>query len=249
VDARRVDKARALLAEARDAKGAKKVADLARAAEVYARGQKLGDELIGEATALKIEAMTMLDEFLQKTAKNKGARGNPGGRGAKIVRSQSGTAQPPTLAESGVSKKESSDAQALAKVKKQNPELYAGEDRQGDRPARCDRRDQVSRTKSPATRSAKKKRAPNKTRTTGPQKRPLVRGIYKTTTDRQELFVREYLIDMNATAAYLRAGYEVEEDASAAVCACKLLRNAKIADATVTSVYHLGTAGITRSGY
>ena len=40
---------------------------------------------------------------------------NPGGRGARIVRSQNGTAQP-TLAEIGVDKKRSAQAQKLADI-------------------------------------------------------------------------------------------------------------------------------------
>jgi phage terminase small subunit len=46
-------------------------------------------------------------------------------------------------------------------------------------------------------------------------------------TPKQELFVKEYLIDMNATQAYLRAGYQVNEN-TAAVNAKRLLSNAKI---------------------
>jgi len=47
---------------------------------------------------------------------------------------------------------------------------------------------------------------------------------------KQQLFVREYLVDMNATQAYLRAGYKVSE-AVAAVNASQSLRNPKISAA------------------
>jgi phage terminase small subunit len=47
-------------------------------------------------------------------------------------------------------------------------------------------------------------------------------------TIRQQQFVREYLIDLNATAACKRAGYQCKNDNSAAVVACNLLRNIKI---------------------
>lgn len=47
-------------------------------------------------------------------------------------------------------------------------------------------------------------------------------------TDKQAAFVREYLVDMNATAAYKRAGYVAKGNA-AEVNAARLLRNAKIA--------------------
>lgn len=49
-------------------------------------------------------------------------------------------------------------------------------------------------------------------------------------TPKQKKFVDEFLIDMNATAAYKRAGYSVKSDAAAAVEGHKLLRNPKIAE-------------------
>lgn len=45
---------------------------------------------------------------------------------------------------------------------------------------------------------------------------------------KQELFCKEYLVDLNATQAYKRAGYSVKSDNAAAVEASKLLRNPKI---------------------
>lgn len=49
-------------------------------------------------------------------------------------------------------------------------------------------------------------------------------------TPKQEAFVREYLVDLNATAAYKRAGYTAKGN-SAEVNAARLLRNAQVADA------------------
>lgn len=46
-------------------------------------------------------------------------------------------------------------------------------------------------------------------------------------TDKQMRFVDEYMIDMNATAAYLRAGYKAEGN-SAEAAASRLLRNVKV---------------------
>jgi phage terminase small subunit len=46
-------------------------------------------------------------------------------------------------------------------------------------------------------------------------------------TDKQKRFCDEYLIDLNATAAYKRAGY-IAEGNSAEVNANRLLRNAKV---------------------
>jgi hypothetical protein len=46
--------------------------------------------------------------MLKGTERNKGAKGNPGGQGAKIVRSQNGTTQTqPTLSDLNLSKKKS----------------------------------------------------------------------------------------------------------------------------------------------
>lgn len=45
---------------------------------------------------------------------------------------------------------------------------------------------------------------------------------------KQELFCKEYLVDLNATQAYKRAGYSVKSDNAAGVEASKLLRNPKI---------------------
>ena len=47
-------------------------------------------------------------------------------------------------------------------------------------------------------------------------------------TEKQKLFVDEYLIDLNATRAYKAVYPNVKNDSSAAVCATKLLRNAKV---------------------
>lgn len=47
-------------------------------------------------------------------------------------------------------------------------------------------------------------------------------------SNKQELFCKEYLVDLNATQAYKRAGYSAKSDNIAAVEASKLLRNPKI---------------------
>jgi phage terminase small subunit len=47
-------------------------------------------------------------------------------------------------------------------------------------------------------------------------------------TDKQKKFCDEYLIDCNATRAYKAAYPNVKKDSSAAVCAAKLLRIAKV---------------------
>jgi site-specific DNA-methyltransferase (adenine-specific) len=118
----KVDRARALLEQARDAPDAKKVADVARAAEVYARRQKLSADVILYATAVKVDALTLMGDFLKAGPKNRGAEGT-GSNQHKKVRSQNGTA-PPTLAGLGISKRESADAQALADLRASAPDLH-----------------------------------------------------------------------------------------------------------------------------
>jgi phage terminase small subunit len=49
-------------------------------------------------------------------------------------------------------------------------------------------------------------------------------------TPKQERFVQEYLIDLNATQAYLRAGFKAKES-SARVQSCRLLADPNIASA------------------
>lgn len=52
----------------------------------------------------------------------------------------------------------------------------------------------------------------------------------KALTAKQQRFVDEYLVDLNATRAYM-AAFETENERSAAVSAAKLLRNPKVAAA------------------
>lgn len=111
----KVDKARQLLAQAKDAPEAKQVADLARAAEVYARRQKLSEEAIQYAHAVKIDAMTLMGEFLKRRPKNDGARG---------VGKSGVPPENPTLNEVGIGKKESADSQALADLKTDDPPTH-----------------------------------------------------------------------------------------------------------------------------
>lgn len=47
-------------------------------------------------------------------------------------------------------------------------------------------------------------------------------------TPKQQRFVEEYLIDLNATQAYIRAGYAVKNDETASVMASRLLGNDKV---------------------
>lgn len=49
-------------------------------------------------------------------------------------------------------------------------------------------------------------------------------------TERQKRFCEEYLIDLNATRAYMAAYPSVKKESSAASCAAKLLRIAKVSN-------------------
>ncbi len=65
-----------MLAEIRTADDAKKVMDIASAAEHYARKHKLGEEAISHAHAISIEAHAMLGQFWKQEPKHQGGRGN-----------------------------------------------------------------------------------------------------------------------------------------------------------------------------
>src|SRR5262245_41618463 len=120
-----LDNARRLLARCSNAPEAKRVADLARAAEVYARRQKLGEEAVGYATAVKVDALTLLGEFLKANPPVVGARGSPGpGRGKRSSKVELRFPSGSTLADHGIDKKESMEAQALAELKEKDPATH-----------------------------------------------------------------------------------------------------------------------------
>jgi DNA modification methylase len=114
-----VDRARAMLEQARTPTDAKRVADLAKAAETYARLQQIGEEAVGHARAICVDALALMGEMLKQVQKASGGD-------AQRTRFQKGTESPPppTLAEQGIPKKQSMQAQALATVKEKKPELY-----------------------------------------------------------------------------------------------------------------------------
>jgi hypothetical protein len=107
-------RASSALAEARTIQQTKKVLDVAAAAEIYARRQKLGEEAEDLAASIKVEALRKLGEMLQAAPKAKGARtvGGGGFSGGSIAAPPEDGA--PTLAELGLTKKESAVAQKLA---------------------------------------------------------------------------------------------------------------------------------------
>jgi N6-adenosine-specific RNA methylase IME4 len=107
-----------MLAEATTIQKAKELKDLALTAADWAKRKGMGEKVIFSANRYARLAEIRLGELLSATDRAKGARGNPGGRGAKIVRSVQITAQAdaPTLAELGVTKNESSRAKRLAQA-------------------------------------------------------------------------------------------------------------------------------------
>lgn len=103
------------LAEAKTIQQTKKILDVAHAAEIYAKRQRLGEEATDLATAIKVEALRKLGEMLQTAPKNKGVEGKAGpGRGKPGAQVEPGFSEPRTLAELGLTKKESAVAQKLA---------------------------------------------------------------------------------------------------------------------------------------
>jgi len=99
-----------LLAQVRDAPSAKKLMDLASAAEHYARKAKLGEESIASASAIKLDAERMLGRYLKATP-DAPRGGRPDLGPASVPKSSV-----PTLASLGISKKLSSEAQRLAAI-------------------------------------------------------------------------------------------------------------------------------------
>lgn len=95
----------------------KDIRDKARALEIYAQ-QAQNVEAERRACEIRLRAERRAGELLRHTQKAAGAKGNPGGRGAKIVRLHRDTAQcePAKLADMGISKKQSSDWQKLAAI-------------------------------------------------------------------------------------------------------------------------------------
>ena len=102
------------IAEAHAVDEVKDIRDKALALETYAR---LACDTDNEQRAheIRIRAERRCGQLLKEMDKAKGAQGNPGGQGAKFVRSTDATAQK-TLADLGISKDQSSRWQRLADI-------------------------------------------------------------------------------------------------------------------------------------
>lgn len=124
----RLTEAEKALAHATEIDQVRLVMDVAAAQEVFAKRQKLGEDVIGYAHTIKIRALGRLGELLKQIDKASGGKRPKGSKGA--TGRISGTelvpliAQP-TLADLGVSKKVASVAQQLAALPAQTREAIA----------------------------------------------------------------------------------------------------------------------------
>lgn len=100
----KLDLARVALSEAKTLQETKNILDVAAAAEIYARRQQLGEEAIGYAHAIKIEALRLLGEMLKdgQASGQVAKRGDHKGSGKEH------------LADIGIDRKVSMVAQRLA---------------------------------------------------------------------------------------------------------------------------------------
>lgn len=135
----KLENATKMLAEVRDAHEAKNLMAMASAAEHYAKKAKLGQEAIDYAHAIKIDAERLLGGYLKAAEKAEGQ--THGGRKTKL----GGTREvppnaPPTLSDLGLSKKLSSEAQALHTIAETNPEQF-GAIRSGEKTVTAVRRE------------------------------------------------------------------------------------------------------------
>ena len=112
----KLDIARTALMEAKTIQETKHILDVAATAEVYAKRQKLGEEAISYATAIKVEALRQLGNMLKETPRNTGDAGRAvfgETRGAQRIPR---VGEPPTLEEMGLDKRTSKLAQDIASL-------------------------------------------------------------------------------------------------------------------------------------
>lgn len=113
----KLENATRMLAEIRDARDAKKLMDMATAAEVYARKARLGEEAETYARSIKIDAQTVLGQFINQTVQN--AKGRP-------IKDNGESAHGAHLFEElNISKDTFQGARNLARAKEKAPEIHA----------------------------------------------------------------------------------------------------------------------------
>jgi len=107
----KLEQASQLLAESTDLHEVKAILDMSAAAKTWARARNLGASAIRYATGIQVEAEIRLGELLRDSERAGGAKGV-----GPIAVPDCNHNQPPTLADLGLSKRQSSEAQALAKA-------------------------------------------------------------------------------------------------------------------------------------
>ena len=107
----RLSRASEMLVEAKSMQEIKKIMDVATAAKIYAKRQQLGEEAVGYANSIKIEAMRRLGEIWAESPKNKGTRGQLNTGGFQME-------PPATLSQLGIDKKLASISKQLAQMPK-----------------------------------------------------------------------------------------------------------------------------------
>lgn len=118
----KLDSARQALAEVSTAAQAKKIADIAKAAEIYALKQG-SKEAADYAHQIHADALRLEGDFLNSQEKAQGAKGSGSNQHKRVLRSPCETA-PPTLAQQGITKRESTQAQAVAAIAKSEPKVF-----------------------------------------------------------------------------------------------------------------------------
>lgn len=105
----KLDTARQALAEAKTIQETKKILDIAKAAEIYAKRQQLGEEAIQFATAIKIEALAQLGRMLKELPRANGKR-------VDLVPNEYEVKAPYTYSELGLDRKIGKLAQDIAEL-------------------------------------------------------------------------------------------------------------------------------------
>jgi ribosomal protein L12E/L44/L45/RPP1/RPP2 len=142
-----INQARRFLEQAKDLTDIKAVKDMAEAARLYARARKLGLEAENAAAEIKVRADHKLGETLRMTPKQQ-----PGDYRKRS--SVTTVSIPPTLAEIGITRDESSSAQAVAALTETELEHVIAETKEAGRPittaavAREGRKKQRERTEA-----------------------------------------------------------------------------------------------------
>lgn len=123
----RLDRAKAMLMEAKDLQQAKNVADISKAAEVLAKEQKSSDEIIYYAQEIRVFAERRMGEILKETPRNEGAKGI----GTSAVPKENRT---PTYSDMGIDKKQASRAQKLASIPEEEVKAAIEDAKQKEEP-------------------------------------------------------------------------------------------------------------------